>query len=101
METTTKPDIEKIYSHFARRLKAKKKELEVLKQNKFEAISQGDERAAYLEVVKKESEIYTIRQSIQFFETGSIELPEEKEARLKMEEKQRSKQAEQENQIIK
>ncbi len=85
MEATKVTDLEKIYSHLARRLKLKKKELMALKEEKFAALSQGDERAIYLKIIAKESEIYTIRQEIQFLDTGSIELPEEIEERLKTE----------------
>lgn len=76
-------DIEKIYSHLAKRLKRAKKELEELNQKKISALSPGFEKEAYLEVIQKEAEIRVIRQEIQFLETGSIELPEEIEERLK------------------
>jgi len=96
MEPTKITDLEKIYSHLARRLKLKNKELDALKKEKFAALSQGEEREVYVKIIAKEAEIYTIRQEIEFMDTGSIELPEEKKARLEKEEKDRLKKNEEE-----
>jgi len=59
-------ELEKIYRYLVRQLKAKKKELKKLNEEKFTAISEGEVRECHVKIMEKEAEFKTIKETIDY-----------------------------------
>lgn len=59
-----------IYRYLFRRHKRYSRELKVLREEKLKAVSEGTEKAAYLKVKNKETEIKLVERVMEFLDTG-------------------------------
>ena len=63
-------EIEQILRYLARRHKIYNRELKTLTEEKLKAVSEGTEKAAYMKVKNKETEIKCVERFMEFLDTG-------------------------------